>query len=134
MTDNKPRVGVGVWIRKDGKVLLGRREKSGFGTGTWCAPGGAVEYGEPLAEAAIRETLEETGLVLKTVQFMTVVDDIFDQHWITPYFVADWESGEPRSAVGEIGNWAWFGWEKLPDPLYGPTSNFVKNGYNPLNF
>jgi len=131
---NHPRIGVGVWIRKEGKVLLGRREKTGFGFDYWCPPGGAVEHGETLTAAALRETQEETGLILTEVRFLTVVDDIFDQHWVTPYFVADWKSGEPRSADGEIGNWEWFEWEKLPDPLYGPTRNFVKNGYNPLNF
>lgn len=130
----RPGVGVGVWIRKEGKVLLGRREKQGFGGNTWCPPGGAVEHRETLAVAAIRETQEETGLILKNPRFMTVVDDIFDKHWVTPYYVADWESGEPRDAVGEIGNWAWFEWGKLPDPLYGPTRNFVKLGYNPLDF
>jgi 8-oxo-dGTP diphosphatase len=129
-----PRVGVGVWVRKNGKVLLGRRAKQGFGFNTWCAPGGAVETNETLADAAIREVREETSLVLTNVKFMTVVDDIFEQHWITPYFVADWELGEPRNEDGVIGEWQWFEWEKLPESLYGPTRNFVNLGYNPLNF
>ncbi len=135
MSEQKyPRIGTAVWIIRNGKVLLGRREKLGFGVGTWCPPGGAVEYGETLQAAAIRETEEETGLILEAVRLISVVDDIFDHHWVTPYFVADWVSGEARDAIGEIGQWAWFEWNELPDPLYGPTRNFVKNGYNPLNF
>ena len=42
----------------DGKILLTKREDFEV----WCLPGGAVEDGESTAQAAVRETLEETGL------------------------------------------------------------------------
>ncbi len=130
---DKPRVGVGVWVLKDGKVLLGKRRKIGFGENTWCPPGGAVEPGEPAELAAKRETKEETGLDLEKTQFMTYVDDIFDQHWLTLYFVANWNGGIPVTTEQEIGDWGWFDWNALPEPLYNPTRNFVKSGYNPFN-
>ncbi len=40
-----PKIGVGVLIIRDGKLLLGRR-KGSHGAATWSAPGGHLEYGE----------------------------------------------------------------------------------------
>jgi 8-oxo-dGTP diphosphatase len=59
-----PRVGVGAVVIEEGRVLLVKR---GFdpGRGMWAIPGGLVELGETLQEAAEREILEETGLVIR---------------------------------------------------------------------
>ena len=40
-----PRVGIGVIIRKDNKILLGKR-KNAHGEGSWCFPGGHLEFNE----------------------------------------------------------------------------------------
>ncbi|RJQ68552.1 NUDIX domain-containing protein [Pseudonocardiaceae bacterium YIM PH 21723] len=57
-----PIVGVGaVLVNGDGAVLLGNRIKAGESP-TWCLPGGHLEPGESFAEAAIRETAEESGI------------------------------------------------------------------------
>lgn len=45
-----------------GRVLLGRRAGSSYASGLWGLPGGRVEAGESLAQAAARETREEVGL------------------------------------------------------------------------
>jgi 8-oxo-dGTP diphosphatase len=131
-----PRIGTAVHIVKDGKVLLGKREK-GSQVGSWCVPGGAVDMYETPTEGAIREVFEETGLIIEKPRLMVVLNDVDHEkgtHWVTLQFVANWLDGEPRDAVGEIGNWAWFDWDDLPEPLFAPTRNFVKNGYNPHNF
>ncbi|GLW12025.1 NUDIX hydrolase [Microtetraspora sp. NBRC 13810] len=52
-----PSVNV-VVINKTGKILMIRRSDNG----NWAVPGGAIDLGESLPEAAIRETLEETGI------------------------------------------------------------------------
>lgn len=58
---DRPLVGVGVAIVRDGKILLIKRRNEP-GKGLWAVPGGKVEYGETLRDAAVREVKEETGL------------------------------------------------------------------------
>jgi 8-oxo-dGTP diphosphatase len=53
-----PIIGVNVAIFQDGKVLLTKRRDFKV----WCLPGGEVDNGETLVEAAKREAREELGL------------------------------------------------------------------------
>ena len=58
-----PYLGVGATVavtREDGRVLLARREEDGY----WVFPGGFSELGENVAQTAVREVQEETGLVI----------------------------------------------------------------------
>lgn len=63
MTINPPELGVSVLVRHEGKVLLIKRGRPPF-EGLWALPGGHVEAGETLREAAIREVFEETGIAV----------------------------------------------------------------------
>jgi ADP-ribose pyrophosphatase YjhB (NUDIX family) len=58
MSNPLRELGVNIAVIQENRILLTRREDME----AWCLPGGAVEFGESLAEAAIRETFEETGL------------------------------------------------------------------------
>ncbi|EFN59941.1 hypothetical protein CHLNCDRAFT_133014 [Chlorella variabilis] len=68
---DEPRVGVGVVVLRQlppdrqPEVLLIRRAKEPA-KGLWCFPGGSLELGETLVDCAVRETLEETGLRLRS--------------------------------------------------------------------
>jgi 8-oxo-dGTP diphosphatase len=129
-----PKVGTAVWIRKDGKVLLGLRE-GGNGGGTWCPPGGHLEMYEDVEASIRRETLEECGLEIENLQFITFTNDKNEQvkkHYVTLCYAADYVSGELTNEEAKIGNWKWFAWTDLPQPLFLPTRNFVETGYNPL--
>ena len=133
---NRPKVGLGVIIIKDNKVLLGQR-KNAHGEGTWCPPGGHLEYRETWEECAERETLEETGIKIKNIRFGTVTNDIFtkeDKHYITISMLADYQSGEPEvMEPDKCEQWDWFTWDNLPQPLFVPIQNLLKKGYNPFS-
>lgn len=66
--DDRVKVGVCAWVEKDHKLLMIRRGGLGEyaidGFGTWSLPGGWLDYGETPEEAAVRECLEETSVVV----------------------------------------------------------------------
>ncbi|HBR80241.1 TPA: DNA mismatch repair protein MutT [Candidatus Uhrbacteria bacterium] len=131
----RPKVGVGVCIIKNGKVLMSKR-KNAHGEGCWSFPGGHLEFGESIAGCAVRETGEETGVTIKNIRDWVYTNDIFeaeDKHYITIYVIADHESGEPQILEPEkCEGWEWFEWENLPSPLFLPLRNVLKAGHNPF--
>ncbi|MDP3794998.1 MAG: NUDIX domain-containing protein [bacterium] len=71
MTDTPlliPRVGIGIIVLRDRRLLLGKRLSS-HGSGTYQIPGGHLEFGETPGEAVHRETKEELNLTLKAYTF-----------------------------------------------------------------
>src|SRR5690606_16071274 len=93
MTDNKPKVGIGVMIVHDGKVLLAKR-KGSHGADQYAFPGGHLEHGESFAECAIRETMEEAGIEINNVRFLFVANVLtyMPKHYVHLTLLADWVS------------------------------------------
>ncbi len=133
--DKKPRVGIGVIVKKDNLVLMGKR-KSPLGTGTWSFPGGRLEFNEDIETCAKREVSEETGINIKNLEFGPVTNDIFKEmgeHYITLFIISDYDSGEVKLKEPEkCERWQWFEWDKLPKPLFLPIINLLKLNYNPF--
>lgn len=131
-----PRVGVCVIIRKDGKVLMGKR-MGAHGGDTWAPPGGHLEFGESWEECAQRETMEETGLEIKVVGLGTVTNDIFtsnNKHYITIVMITDYIQGEPQLLEPDkCTEWRWCSWDDLPLPLFPPVQNARDQGFSPFN-
>lgn len=131
-----PRVGVGVFIRKDGKILMGKR-RGAHGADMWAPPGGHLEFGESWEECAKRETLEETGLEISVRGLGTVTNDIFasdNKHYITILMVTDYLRGEPQLLEPEkCTEWRWCAWEDLPQPLFPSIQHAREQGYSPFN-
>jgi 8-oxo-dGTP diphosphatase len=129
-----PQVGTALIVTKDNKVLLMKR-KGPHGTGTWSTPGGHLDFGETLEACAAREAKEEVGVEVVDIRFRSVTNDIFEEtgrHYITVWMEGR-PVGEPFIAadkeVEEIGR---FAWDALPQPLFLPLQNLVKeNSYPP---
>ena len=99
-----PRVGVGAIVIRDGRILLVKRGSSP-GKGLWAPPGGLVELGETVREAAEREILEETGITIRAKEAFYTFDFIdrdkegkIKYHYVIIDFLADYISGEPKAA------------------------------------
>ena len=71
----RPVVGVGGVVVRDGAVLLVKRAVEPL-RGRWALPGGAVELGETLEEAVVRELKEETNLTVRVLGLVEAFDRI----------------------------------------------------------
>jgi 8-oxo-dGTP diphosphatase len=128
----QPRVGVGVFIFRDGKFLMGKR-KGSHGQGSWSVPGGHLEFGETPEETATREVNEETGLKISNIHFAAITNDVFvddKKHYITIWMTSNWKSGEP--VVMEPDKYIdqqWFDFDTLPEPLFLPWEQLMKSEF-----
>jgi len=127
-----PLLGACTAIWQDSKILLAKRAAAP-NEGTWAMPGGLVEAGERLEEAAIREVCEETGLVVSNLVFNRFFEIIthdgnrkVERHYVLAMFATRSVSGTPiagddAAAVG------WFALEELAHiPLTGQTETFAR--------
>lgn len=97
---DKPQVAVGAIVIKDGRVLLVKRSQPPS-EGLWAIPGGRVELGETLKQAAEREIIEETGLTIRAGDPVYTFDVIerdeagrVQFHYVIVDLMADYLSGE----------------------------------------
>jgi 8-oxo-dGTP diphosphatase len=72
---DSPLVGVGAIVIDDGRVLLVKRGHPPL-AGEWSIPGGVLELGETLREAAMREAREETCVTVETADLLGVYDRV----------------------------------------------------------
>lgn len=128
-SDLKPKVGIGAWVIKDGKVLLGKRMGS-HGQKQWGPPGGHLEFREDPFEAAKRELKEETDLNAEKIEFAAWTNDVYElenKHYISIHMVITQFSGElknlePNKCLG----WQWVTIEDLEGPIFLSAKNFFK--------
>jgi 8-oxo-dGTP diphosphatase len=126
----RPRVVVGIIVTKGDQILLLKRNKV-HGSGTWCAPAGHLEFGESIEECAIRETKEETNVVICDIRFRAITNNKFEKegkHYVTIWMEGNYMSGEAViNSASEVAAVSWFNWDELPKPLFLPFENLLHN-------
>jgi 8-oxo-dGTP diphosphatase len=103
MAQHLPKLGVSASVWRDGKVLLVERAKEP--RGIWAFPGGHVEPGESLEQAAARELQEETGLTAQFTGLLGLYEVIrrdgsglLTVHYVIACYMGHAGEGEPVAA------------------------------------
>lgn len=115
-----PLVGVGVVVRKDQHILLVKRAHEPK-KGLWAIPGGLVQLGESIRQAASREVMEECSIQIQLQDVISVVDLIDKDeagkvkfHFVLIDFLADYTAGELKPASDAAAG-AWVSRAELDD-------------------
>ncbi len=113
MSDQPARTVGALFIRADGKILLGLRAPSKkVWPSHWDTVGGHVEDGESLEEALVREAQEEVGVTPTAFELIATVreprPDLYGDALHHVYAVTSWQGGEPSNICDEHSELRWF--------------------------
>jgi 8-oxo-dGTP diphosphatase len=133
-----PLVGVGAIIIEDARVLLVKRAHPPL-QAQWSIPGGVLEVGELVREAAIREAREETGLIVDPADLLGVYDRVLrnaeqrvQYHYVLIDFLCCKVGGE-LAAASDATEVRWFTREELPAlHLAEDTQDVIRRGFERL--
>lgn len=109
-----PIAAVGALVIRKNQVLLVKR-RNPPNQGLWTIPGGKIEYGETLQQAAEREIFEETGVTIKAGKPIYTFDLIDEQdqcHYVIVDLLAEYISGDINASDDAIAA-QWFNRNKL---------------------
>jgi ADP-ribose pyrophosphatase YjhB (NUDIX family) len=134
-----PLVGVGAIIIEQDRAVLVKRGHAPL-LGKWSIPGGVLEVGETLREAAAREAREETGLVVEVGELLGVYDRVLrdDQdrvlyHYVLIDFLCRRTSGE-LMASGDAADAGWFSRAEIAEmKLAADTQDVIAKGFATTN-
>ena len=138
-----PLVGVGAVIidsaGKDSRVVLVKRAHPPL-QAQWSIPGGVLEVGELVREAAVREAGEETGLVVEPGELLGVYDRVLrdaeervQYHYVLIDFLCQRISGELR-AGSDAAEVRWFTRQELPKlDLAEDTMDVIGKGFRRIS-
>jgi 8-oxo-dGTP diphosphatase len=129
-----PRPAALAIVPRDGKVLLVRRANPPD-PGRWGFPGGKIEWGETVAQAAIRELAEETGIRAEPLQALDVLDTIvrgpdgaLEFHYVLVAYLCRYLDGEPI-ANDDVHEAGWFDLARIetgPEPFLPRVADLAR--------
>jgi 8-oxo-dGTP diphosphatase len=133
-----PLVGIGAIIIEGDHIVLVKRAHPPI-QGHWSIPGGVLEVGEMVREAAVREAREETGLIVEPGELLGVYDRILrdaehrvQYHYVLVDFLCRPIGGE-LLAASDAAEVRWFISEELPAlNLAEDTLDVIKKGFEKL--
>jgi ADP-ribose pyrophosphatase YjhB (NUDIX family) len=126
-----PAVAVNVIVENEKRILLIKRRLEPF-KGLWSLPGGYVEYGETVENAAKRELKEECGLDIQPLRIVGVYSDLKRHPWkhaIAICYVAKKFKGQIKSRSKE-GNVNFFEINRIPKELAFDHAKMIKDYIN----
>src|SRR5581483_8618256 len=116
---DRPFIGVGSVIIENDRVVLVKRAHPPI-QGDWSIPGGVLEVGEMIREAAVREAREETGLIVEPGELLGVFDRVLrdvdkrvQYHYVLVDFLCRRIEGE-LVAASDAAEVRWFSRAELP--------------------
>lgn len=135
---DRPLIGVGSIIIEGNRVVLVRRAHPPI-QGQWSIPGGVLEVGELVREAAIREAREETGLTVEPGELLGVFDRVLrdtgnrvQYHYVLIDFLCRRLHGD-LLAASDAAEVRWFTREELPAlKLAEDTFEVIQKGFAKL--
>ena len=99
---------------ESGRWLVSRRADDVHLGGLWEFPGGKVEAGESVEAAAIREALEEVGVVLKTIRRLEPIDHQYPDRSVRLHpVICEHVSGDPKAVSQAVAETRWVGMDEL---------------------
>lgn len=114
----QPKVGIGILVISNEKILLGKRKKA-LGQGTWAVPGGHLEVGETVEACTKRELFEETNLIAEEIIQGPWMESLTPEHYIDILTMVTKFRGELINREPEKKeSWEWFSLDQLPHPLF----------------
>ena len=126
-------VGCGVFVvNEKSEVLLQLRSKNSKNeAGKWNKMGGSVEFGEKVIDCLQRETLEEAGIEITDIEFLSYSDHILSeekQHWLGLNFMALIKQGETAKNMEpeKFDDLRWFKFGEIPENLAMPTEDSLE--------
>lgn len=130
-----PLVGVGSIIVERGRVLLIKRDNPPL-EGQWSIPGGMLELGETVRDAAVREAREETGMDVRAEDLLGVFDRVIldyegkaQYHYVLIDFMCT-PMGGSLQAGGDASEVRWFTREEVATlPLMKDTREVIERGF-----
>jgi ADP-ribose pyrophosphatase YjhB (NUDIX family) len=133
-----PLVGVGAIIIENSRIVLVKRAHPPL-QAQWSIPGGVLEIGELVRDAAIREAREETGLIVEPGELLGVYDRVLrdpagrvQYHYVLVDFLCSRVSGELQAA-DDAAEVRWFTREELPAlNLAEDTLDVIRKGFEKL--
>lgn len=132
-TNNRPLVWVAVFVINQWKFLLWKR-KSEFWEWKWCVPWWHLEFWKTLEDCWARETLEESWVIVRNVEFLWIANDITkNKHYVTVFMKWKYDSWEPIvTKFDEFYEWKWVSLDSLPENLFDIFRNFLGKNKNTI--
>ena len=120
-TGNNYGTGMIIYNPATKSILMAKR----VDTDNWCTPGGKVELGESPLQGVLRETTEESGIVVHSCQFYDYTMNTAGngKNWVSFMFITtDYDVSNLANQESEVGPWGWYQIEDaLGMDLFPPT-------------